>query len=131
MALKLSLKPGERLALNGAVLTNGNRRTTLTVETKARVLRERDILQPEEVTTPATRIYFPVMMMYLDPASRAEHHKGFARFLTDFMSVVENHECQKKCLSIAASVANEDYYRALTDCRFLMDYEKERLSHVA
>ena len=67
MPLKLSLKPGEKFVLNGAVLTNGDKRTSLVIQNKACVLREKDIMQPSEATTPARRIYLPIMMMYLDP----------------------------------------------------------------
>jgi len=131
MALKLSLKPGERIAINGAVVTNGDRRTSLSIENEARILRQNDILQPGDVTTPATRIYFPVMMMYLEPAKREEFHKEFASRLTQFIAAVDDPEIQQTCLRIAAFVANLEYYKALTVCRTLMDYEEKVLAHVA
>ena len=68
MPLKLSLKPGEKFVLNGAVVQNGDRRSALLLQNKASVLREKDIMQADEATTPSRRIYFPVMMMYLDQA---------------------------------------------------------------
>ena len=45
MPLKLSLKPNEKIVLNGAVVQNGDRRTTLLLQNKASVLREKDIMQ--------------------------------------------------------------------------------------
>jgi len=74
MPLKLSLKPGEKFVLNGAVLTNGDKRATLIVQNKACLLREKDIMQPDEATTPARRIYLPIMMMYLDCKPRGSGH---------------------------------------------------------
>ena len=53
MPLKLSLKPGEKFVLNGAVLANGDKRASLVLQNKACVLREKDIMQPDEATTPA------------------------------------------------------------------------------
>ena len=47
MPLKLSLKPGETFVVNGAVVRNGERRGILLLENRARVLREKDIMQPE------------------------------------------------------------------------------------
>ena len=47
MPLKLSLKPGEKFVLNGAVLANGDKRTSLVIQNKACVLREKDILRFE------------------------------------------------------------------------------------
>ena len=64
LPLKLSLKPGEKFVLNGAVLQNGDRRAVLILQNRASVLREKDIMQPEAVVTPARMIYFPIMMMY-------------------------------------------------------------------
>lgn len=72
MALKLSLKPGEKFVLNGAVVQNGDRRGVLILQNRASVLREKDIMQAEDVTTPARRIYFPIMMMYLDESGAAK-----------------------------------------------------------
>ncbi|MBL4618299.1 MAG: flagellar biosynthesis repressor FlbT, partial [Robiginitomaculum sp.] len=66
MPLKLSLKPGEKFVLNGAVVQNGERRANLILQNQASVLREKDIMQEAEANTPAKRVYFPVMMMYLD-----------------------------------------------------------------
>ncbi|MEL6505992.1 MAG: flagellar biosynthesis repressor FlbT [Pseudomonadota bacterium] len=131
MALKLSLKPGERFAINGAVMKNGDRRTVMIVETEARLLREGDILQSDAVRTPATRVYFPIMMMYLEPAKREEFHRDFASRLTQFIDAVDDPEIQNVCLRIGAHVANRDYYKALTACRTLMTYEEKMLSHVA
>ena len=42
MPLKLSLKPGEKFVLNGAVVQNGDRRGVLILQNKASVLREND-----------------------------------------------------------------------------------------
>ena len=63
MALKLTLKPGEKFVLNGGVLINGDRRADLIIENQVSLLRERDVLQPTEATTPVKRIYFSIMMM--------------------------------------------------------------------
>lgn len=53
MPLKISLKPGEKFVLNGAVIENGDRRSVLVLQNKASVLREKDIMHEEQVTTPA------------------------------------------------------------------------------
>src|SRR3954464_3414369 len=88
LPLKLSLKPGERFVLNGAVVQNGDRRAVLVLQNKASVLREKDILQPDDVQTPARRIYFPVMMMYLDEGNAQRFYDEFVRRLTEFMGVI-------------------------------------------
>jgi len=131
MALKLSLKPGERVAVNGAVVLNGDRRANLVIENQARVLREGDIMQPEEAVTPAKRIYLSIMLMYLDPATAVQMHAEYEQRLTEFIEAALDPGALKRCADIGVLVANEDYYKALTACRALIAFEATRLSNVA
>ena len=89
MPLKLSLKPGEKFVLNGAVLANGDKRTSLVIQNKACVLREKDIMQPEDANTPARRIYLAIMMMYLDGEASEEPYNEFALRMTEFMGAIQ------------------------------------------
>jgi flagellar biosynthesis repressor protein FlbT len=130
LPLKLSLKPGERFVLNGAVVQNGDRRAVMVLQNKASVLREKDIMQEDEVTTPARRIYFPVMMMYLEEAAAERYYDEFVRRLTEFMGVISNPEVLADCVNISKHCMAREYYRALMACRRLIDYEDERLGNV-
>ncbi len=131
MALKLSLRPGEKLAVNGAVMVNGDRRASLIVENQASVLRERDIIQEAEATTPARRVYLPVMLMALEPTNRKASLVEFEQRLTEFIGAVTDPAILALCLKISAKVANKEYYKALGDIRQLMTYEASRLAPVA
>jgi flagellar protein FlbT len=128
--LKLSLKPGEKFVLNGAVVQNGDRRGVLLLQNKASVLREKDIMQAEEANTPARRIYFPVMMMYLDEPSANRYYEEFAHRLTEFMGVIRNPDVLADCVTISKHVMAREYYKALMLCRRLIEYEDERLGNV-
>ncbi|MDZ7627513.1 MAG: flagellar biosynthesis repressor FlbT [Parvularculaceae bacterium] len=131
MGLKLTLKPGEKVAINGAVIVNGDRRVEFVVENQANVLRERDILRAEDATTPARRIYLAVMLMALDPSARRTAFPEFDRRMTEFAGAVTDPGALSLCLKASAAVANGAYYRALNACRALIDFETERLAHVA
>jgi flagellar protein FlbT len=131
MPLKLSLKPGEKFVLNGAVVQNGDRRCSLVLQNKASVLREKDILQEEDVTSPARHVYFPVMMMYLDEAGADKYYDEFLRRMSEFMSVISNQVILAECVSVSKSLMAREYYKALMSCRRLIEYEDERLGHVA
>jgi flagellar protein FlbT len=131
MPLKLSLKPGEKFVLNGAVVQNGDRRGVLILQNKASVLREKDIMQAEEANTPARRIYFPVMMMYLDEAGAPKFFDEFVRRLNEFMGAIRNPDVLADCVAISKHTMAREYYKALMLCRKLIDYEDERLTHVA
>ncbi len=130
MPLKLSLKPGEKFVLNGAVVQNGDRRGVLVLQNKASVLREKDIMQQEDANTPARRIYFPVMMMYLDEAGAARYYDEFVVRLTEFMGVIRNPEVLAECVQISKFCMEREWYKALMLCRKLIEYEDERLGNV-
>jgi flagellar protein FlbT len=129
MPLKLSLKPGEKFVLNGAVLTNGDKRASLVLQNKACILREKDIMQPEEANTPARRIYVPIMMMYLDPEGIDGYYDDFALRMTEFMGAIQNRTALATCLDISHDVIAGSYYKALMSCRKLFEFEQERLNY--
>ena len=45
MALKLSLKPGEKMIIGGAVVKNGDAKAELFIENQVPLLREKDIMR--------------------------------------------------------------------------------------
>ena len=130
MPLKLSLKPGEKFVLNGAVVQNGDRRGVLILQNKASVLREKDILQPDEATSPARRIYLPVMMMYIEPAEASKFYDEFVQRMSEFMGVIRNPDVLAECVAVSRCCMQRDYYKALLGCRKLIEYEDMRLGNV-
>lgn len=130
MPLKLSLKPNERFVLNGAVIQNGERRANLILQNQASVLREKDIMQEAEADTPAKRVYFPVMMMYLDADGAEDMYNEFVLKMTEFMSAIKNPEMLAQCVAVSREVMAGNYYRALNTCRRLIEYEEGKLAHV-
>jgi flagellar protein FlbT len=129
MPLKLSLKPGEKFVLNGAVLANGDKRTSLVIQNKACVLREKDIMQPKDAKTPARRVYLSIMMMYLDGEASEEPYNDFALRMTEFMGAIQNREVLAACVEISRDVVQGAFYKALISCRKLFDFEQERLNY--
>jgi flagellar protein FlbT len=130
LPLKLSLKPGEKFVLNGAVVQNGDRRGVLILQNKASVLREKDILQPEDAKTPARRIYLPVMMMYIEPAEASKFYDEFVQRMSEFMGVIRNPQVLAECVTVSRHCMQRDYYKALLGCRKLIEYEDLRMGNV-
>ena len=130
MPLKLSLKPGEKFVLNGAVVQNGDRRGVLILQNKASVLREKDILQPEDAKSPARRIYLPVMMMYIEPAEASKFYDEFVQRMSEFMGVIRNPQVLAECVTVSRHCMQRDYYKALLGCRKLIEYEDLRMGNV-
>ena len=70
--LVLKLAPRERVLVNGAVIENGDRRGRLCIKTPdAHVLRLRDALHPDEVTTPVRRVCYVAQLVLSGDADEA------------------------------------------------------------
>src|SRR5262245_65705053 len=78
MALKVELKPGERILIGDCVITNSDQRTRLLIEGAAPILREKDIMTPDRADTPAKRIYLAVQLMYTSRDPQPQHEIYFS-----------------------------------------------------
>lgn len=128
MALKITLKPHERLIIGGAVVTNGENRSSLLIENNVPILREQDILSEKNADSPCSRIYFAIQLMYVDEKNLAEHHTLYWKLVTDVVraapSTVALIEQVNDC------ILNGRYYQALKNAKKLMEYEREVLTRV-
>lgn len=126
MALKVELKPGERFILGGSVITNDKQRTKLFIEGTTPILREKDILLPENARTPCERIYLAVQTMYLSERP-AEHHDFYFSLVKDVLRAAPS------TLPYIEAVNNEiltgSLYKALKKTQALIAYERELLEH--
>jgi len=127
MALRISLRDGEKMIVNGAVLRSVGR-TDLCIENNAAILRGRDLMSPEEANTPARRLYFACMLAYVDQNDQANHQDDIIRLVRELMDAVQSAEAKSVCISFAQKVATEQFYKALGDCRWLIDYEAQALA---
>jgi flagellar biosynthesis repressor protein FlbT len=70
--MRISLRAGERLYINGAVL-RASQRTTIELLNDATFLLEAHVIQPEEATTPLRQLYFALQTLLIDPSSETAH----------------------------------------------------------
>lgn len=126
MALKVELKPGERIILGDCVITNDKQRTRLFIEGNAPILREKDILTPDTATTPAKRIYLAVQLMYLDNAV-GDHGPVFDDLKHDLIKAAPS--TQSHFNAINNSILTNDFYKALKHAKTLIAYEEELIQH--
>jgi len=118
-----------KLYISGAVLANGDKRTSLVIQNKACVLREKDIMQPKDAKTPARLVYLAIMMMYLDGEASEEPYNEFALRMTEFMGAIQNRQMLAQCIEISRDVMAGAFYKALISCRKLFDFEQECLNY--
>lgn len=128
MALKVELKPGEKLLVGQCIITNSDQRTRIFIEGTAPVLREKDILTPVTADTPAKRIYLAVQLMYIEDDIAPLQAQYFS-LINDFVAAAPS------TLSIADRINNHiltgDLYKALKAARELIQYEQDLFDHAS
>ena len=78
MALKVELKPHERIIIGSCVITNTDQRARLLIDgDNIPILREKDILTPATADTPAKLVYLAVQLMYISPDPQVNHGTYF------------------------------------------------------
>jgi flagellar protein FlbT len=120
--LRITLRDGEKAIVNGAVLRAVGR-TQIAFENKVSILRGREVMQPEEATTPARQLYFATMLAYIDPANRASHQDDIVALIGGLVATLTAADARTACIAFAHDVAQDDYYRALTTARELIAFE--------
>ena len=127
MALKVELKPHERIIIGSCVITNTDQRARLLIDgDRIPILREKDILTPETADTPAKLIYLAVQLMYISPDPKANHGTYF-NLLRDVVTTAPSMWPLIEPINIA--ILNGDLYQALKEARKLVAYEKKLLDH--
>ena len=126
MALKIELKPGERIILGDCIVTNCDQRTRLLIDGATPILREKDILTPKAADTPAKRIYFAIQLMYVSGDSRV-HHESYFKLVREIVQAAPSTWAYIE--SINNRILTGDAYKALKEARKLVAYERELLDH--
>jgi flagellar protein FlbT len=128
MALKISLKPYEKFIIGGAVIANGEAKSSFIVENDVPILRGKDIMSLAAADTPCKKIYFAIQLMYVDEKNMPEHHETFWELIKD---VAEAAPSRKQILKeISERIISERYYEALKLTKKLIDYEEEVINRV-
>ncbi len=127
MALKISLKPGEKIIISGAVVANGNAKSNLLIENRVPILREKDIMKEAAADTPCRRIYFVIQLMYIDEGNVVEYHNTYWNIVRDVMAAA--HSKLGLIDPISEHILNGEYYKALKLTRKLIDYEEEAVKN--
>lgn len=68
--MHITLRAGEKLYLNGAVL-RADRKVSIELMNDATFLLEAHVMSPEKATSPLRQLYFVVQMMLMDPSAAA------------------------------------------------------------
>jgi flagellar protein FlbT len=123
MALKVELKPHERIIVGACVITNTDQRARLLIDgDKIPILREKDILTPETADTPAKLIYLAVQLMYLSPDPMV-HHPTYFSLVRGILATMPS--AWPFIEEINNLILNGDLYHALKEAKKLISHEEK------
>jgi flagellar protein FlbT len=122
MALVIDLKPGEKILIGDAVITNDSQRTRLHIAGDSPILREKDVLQEEDANTPCKKIYFLIQCMYL-AHNPAIYHESYFRMIEEIQKASPSSAFF--FMQINQEIMDGAYYKALKLAKELIEHERE------
>jgi flagellar protein FlbT len=124
MALVIDLKPGEKLLIGSAVITNDAQRTRLHIAGDAPIMREKDVMKEQEADTPCKRVYFMIQCMYLAKNPKI-YHDIYFKLIKEIQQAAPS--TALRFMAINDKILDDAYYKALKEARELIKYEEELL----
>ncbi len=128
MALKISLKPDERIIIGGAVVQNGSVRSDFVIENSVPILREKDIMGLADANSPCRRIYFAIQLMYVDEKNIEEHRTTYWKLIKDVANAAPS--TIGLIDKISEHILHDRYYHALKLTNKLIEYEQGVINNV-
>ena len=111
MPLKFTLKPGEKVIVNGAVIGRGEEPGSFYLYNKVKFLRGREVMKEEQADTNEKKLYLAIQLLYLFPEDGAEASTKFETVLAHCRA--DRPDRAKDLEQVAQFVQERDYYRAL------------------
>jgi flagellar protein FlbT len=126
MALRVELKPGERIIIGESVITNADARAAFLIDGDAPILREKDILTADSANTPVKRIYLCVQMMYLE-RDIVKYQEIYFDLIKDLLTAVPSFKASIEAAS--NHILSGELYKALKALKKLIELERALLGN--
>ena len=127
--LVLKLSPHERVLINGAVIENCDRRVKLAIMTPgAHVLRLRDAIHPEQVTTPVRRVCYIAQLVLSGDAAPADARLQLLRGIEQLSQVMTDPDSRAYLALASQAVLEGQHYQVLRALRALLPREERLLA---
>jgi len=124
--LKISLKQGEKIYINGAVI-RADRKVTLEILNDVTFLLESHVLQPGEATTPLRQLYFILQVLLMTPGDADEARAMFRRSLPMLLACFSDEYMLGSLKHVDRLVGEDEIFEALKVIRSLYHLEKQIL----
>lgn len=126
MALVIDLKPGEKILIGEAVITNDSQRTRLHIAGDTPIMREKDVMQEKDANTPSKRIYFLIQCMYLSSRPE-EYHDIYFNLIKEIQHASPTSSFF--FMQINDHIIDGAYYKALKIAKQLIEHEQELIEN--
>ena len=128
--LVLKLSPRERVLVNGAVIENGERRSRLSIMTPdANILRLRDAIHPEDVTTPVRRVCYATQLVLSGDADPQETRQQLLRRIEELSQVFTDPDSRRQLALATDALLHNQHYQCLKALRALLPREDRLLAN--
>ncbi|MCV9998727.1 flagellar biosynthesis repressor FlbT [Pararhizobium sp. YC-54] len=125
--LRISLKSGERIFVNGAVL-RVDRKVAVEFLNDVTFLLENHVLQPEDATTPLKQLYFIAQMILINPEGAEQSTNMFRKSVVMLLNCFKNEEIVSELKKIDGMVTQGRAFDALKAIRGLYAIEDKILN---
>lgn len=125
-SMQLSLRAGEKIFINGAVLQM-DRRVNIKLLNDAAFLLESHVMQPSETTTPLRQLYFVVQTIIIEPRNELRATAMFWEMHATLVKAFHNEAIRAALVRIGKLVEDERAFEALRTIRGLFPDEDEVL----
>ncbi|MBX3579369.1 MAG: flagellar biosynthesis repressor FlbT [Rhizobiaceae bacterium] len=124
--LKISLKPNEKIFLNGAVI-RVDRKVSIELLNDVQFLLENHVLQADDASTPLRQLYFIVQIMLMNPDGADEARLMFRKSLPLLIASFRDEHVKATLKNIDRMVGEDHVYEALKAIRSLYAAEQSVL----
>lgn len=126
--LVLKLAPKERVLINGAVIENGDRRSRIAILTPdVNILRLRDALHPDDVTTPVRRVCYIAQLVLSGDADPHEARPQLLRGIEQLSHAFLDDDSRAQLDAATRAIVADQPYQALKALRALLPREERLL----
>lgn len=127
--LVLKLGPHERVLINGAVIENGDKRSRINVLTpRANILRLRDAIHPEEVSTPVRRVCYQAQLVLSGDSLPEDARQPLLRGIEQLSQILTDPDSRQLLVQAGKAVIENQHYMVLKSLRCLLPREERLLA---
>lgn len=124
--LKISLRPNEKIYLNGAVI-RADRKVSIELLNDVNFLLESHVMQPQNASTPLRQLYFITQVILMNPGEADDARDMFRRSLPLLLATFSDEQIKASLKYVDQLVSEGHVYDALKVIRGLYPIEADIL----